>query len=252
MRMTLPRHIAVIMDGNGRWAEARGLPRSSGHQNGLEPVRLCIRRCRHHGIAALTIYAFSSENWHRPQAEVSALMNLFFDALAAETDSLHENGVRLRFIGDRESLEPALRGRMHAAEQRTAANDQLNFQVAVSYGGRNDIVRAARELAAACQRGELQPADIDEAGVAAHLSLAGLPEPDLFIRSGGEQRISNFLLWNLAYTELYFTDTLWPDFDQAAFEQALQHFAARQRRFGLTGAQVAADAADAADAVGRH
>jgi len=145
-----------------------------------------------------------------------------------------------------------LRGRMHEAEQRTAANDKLNFQVAVSYGGRNDIVRAARELAAACLRGELRPADIDEAGVAAHISLAGLPEPDLFIRSGGEQRISNFLLWNLAYTELYFTDTLWPDFDEAAFEQALQHFAARQRRFGLTGAQVAADPADAADPAGRH
>jgi undecaprenyl diphosphate synthase len=241
--MTLPRHIAVIMDGNGRWAEARGLPRSSGHQNGLEPVRLCIRRCRHHGIEALTVYAFSSENWNRPQAEVNGLMNLFFDALESDTDSLHQNGVRLRFIGDREALEPALRERMREAEQRTAANASLNFQVAVSYGGRNDVVRAARALAAACQRGELQPADIDEAAVAEHISLAGLPEPDLFIRSGGEQRISNFLLWNLAYTELYFTDTLWPDFDEAAFEQALQHFAARQRRYGLTGAQVAAEQA---------
>jgi undecaprenyl diphosphate synthase len=154
--------------------------------------------------------------------------------------------VRLRFIGDREALEPALRERMREAEQRTAANSSLNFQVAVSYGGRNDVVRAARALAAACQRGELQPADIDEAAVAEHISLARLPEPDLFIRSGGEQRISNFLLWNLAYTELYFTDTLWPDFDEAAFEQALQHFAARQRRYGLTGAQVAAEQA------GRH
>ena len=242
--MTLPRHIAVIMDGNGRWAEARGLPRSSGHQNGLEPVRMCIRRCRHHGIGALTVYAFSSENWRRPPAEVTALMNLFFDALESDTGSLLENGVRLRFIGDREALEPQLRARMAEAEQRTAANDRLNFQVAVSYGGRNDVVRAARELAAACLRGELQPADIDEARVAAHISLAGLPEPDLFIRSGGEHRISNFLLWNLAYTELYFSDALWPDFDEAAFEQALQYFAARERRLGLTGAQVAAATAE--------
>ena len=237
--MTLPRHIAVIMDGNGRWAEARGLPRSSGHQHGLEPVRMCIRRCRHYGIEALTVYAFSSENWRRPSVEVSGLMNLFFDALESDTDSLLENGVRLRFIGDRDSLEPALRTRMAESEQRTAANHQLSFQVAVSYGGRNDLVRAARTLAERCVRGELRSEQIDEAAVAGEVSLAGLPEPDLFIRTGGEQRISNFLLWNIAYSELYFTDTLWPDFDEAAFDAALQQFATRQRRFGLTGAQVA-------------
>ena len=242
--MTLPRHIAVIMDGNGRWAEARGLPRSVGHQNGLEPVRMCIRRCRHHGIEALTIYAFSSENWRRPPAEVEALMNLFFDALAAETEALLQNGVRMTFIGDRAALSPELRARMAEAEQRTAGNAQLHFQVAVSYGGRNDIVRAARALAEACVQGRLAPADIDEAAVAEHISLSGLPEPDLFVRTGGEQRISNFLLWNLAYTELYFTDTLWPDFDEAALEQALGHFAARQRRFGMTGAQVTAGGAE--------
>lgn len=242
--MTLPRHIAVIMDGNGRWAEARGLPRSSGHQNGLEPVRMCIRACLGRSIQALTVYAFSSENWRRPPAEVSALMNLFFDALESDTGSLLENGVRLGFIGDRESLEPALQARMAEAEQRTAANTRLNFQVAVSYGGRNDIVHAARALAAESLRGELRPEDIDESRVAAHVSLAGLPEPDLFIRTGGEQRISNFLLWNIAYTELYFTDTLWPDFDEAAFERALQHYASRQRRYGLTGEQVAAGEAE--------
>jgi undecaprenyl diphosphate synthase len=242
--MTLPRHIAVIMDGNGRWAEARGYPRSTGHQSGLEPVRMCIRRCRHLGIAALTIYAFSSENWHRPPAEVEALMNLFFDALAAETDALLQNGVRMTFIGDRSALSAELRARMVEAEQRTAGNHALHFQVAVSYGGRNDIVRAARALAEDCLQGTLEPVDIDEARVAEHISLAGLPEPDLFIRTGGEQRISNFLLWNLAYTELYFTDTLWPDFDEASLERALEHFATRQRRYGLTGAQIAASSAE--------
>jgi undecaprenyl diphosphate synthase len=225
------------MDGNGRWAEARGLPRSSGHQNGVEPVRMSIRECRRHGVEALTLYAFSSENWQRPPEEVGRLMELFFDALASETASLYENGVCLRFIGERDKLQPSLRERMDEAEVLTAGNDKLFLQVAVSYGGRSDIVRAARQLAAACEQDELSSEAIDEQLFATHVSLADVPEPDLFIRTGGEKRISNFLLWNLAYTELYFTDTLWPDFDVAAFEGALDYFASRERRFGLTSAQ---------------
>jgi undecaprenyl diphosphate synthase len=235
--MTLPRHIAVIMDGNGRWAQARGLPRSSGHQAGLEPVRMCIRECVGRQIGALTVFAFSSENWQRPTEEVQRLMSLFLEALAHELNQLLDNGVRLRFIGERQLLNGDLQSQMQLAETRTAGNATLNLQVAVSYGGRSDIVQAAQRLAARCQRGELQPAEIDEARFAGVVALADLPEPDLFIRTGGERRISNFLLWNLAYTELYFTDTLWPDFDAAAFASALDDYAARQRRFGLTAAQ---------------
>jgi len=235
--MALPRHVAVIMDGNGRWAAARGLPRSSGHQAGIAPVRMIIEESARQGIAALTLFAFSSENWGRPADEVSSLMGLFLDALANEIEALDRNRVQLRFIGELQALPADVRQRMQSAAARTAANDGLQLQIAVSYGGRNDIVLAARALAAACERGELRSADIDEARVAATLALAGQPEPDLFIRTGGEQRLSNFLLWNLAYTELYFTATLWPDFDAVAFEQALQHFASRQRRFGLTAAQ---------------
>jgi undecaprenyl diphosphate synthase len=236
--MPLPRHVAVIMDGNGRWAATRGLPRASGHQHGVEPVRMCIRECTRRGIAALTLYAFSSENWQRPPAEVDSLMGLFFDALASEVPELQRNGVRLRFIGVRNRLAEALQQRMQAAEADTAANRGLQLQVAVSYGGRADIVSAARTLAEAAVRGELAPAAIDDERMAAGLALAGLPEPDLFVRTGGEQRISNFLLWQLAYTELYFTPTLWPDFDVPAFEAALQDYAGRQRRFGLTGDQL--------------
>jgi undecaprenyl diphosphate synthase len=235
--MSLPRHVAVIMDGNGRWAAARGLPRSSGHQAGITPVRMVIEESARHGVAALTLFAFSSENWGRPHEEVSSLMGLFLDALASEIEALDRNGVRLRFIGDLEALPADVRARMRSAADRTAGNTGLQLQIAVSYGGRNDIVLAARALAGACERGELRSGDIDEARFATVLSLAGLPEPDLFIRTGGEQRLSNFLLWNLAYTELYFTDTLWPDFDAGAYELALQHFASRQRRFGLTAAQ---------------
>lgn len=235
---SMPRHVAVIMDGNGRWAAARGLPRSAGHQAGIEPVRSIIRESTRHGVAALTLFAFSSENWRRPAEEVGHLMDLFLDALAQELPQLQQNGVRLRFIGDRQALGAPLRQRMAEAEVSTASNAALQLQIAVSYGGRSDIVLAARALAAACVRGELQPAAIDEARFAEAAALAGLPEPDLFIRTGGEQRLSNFLLWNLAYTELYFTEVLWPDFDASAFETALQQFASRQRRFGLTAEQM--------------
>jgi undecaprenyl diphosphate synthase len=231
--MTLPRHIAIIMDGNGRWAGARGLPRQAGHKQGVEPVRMSIRECMRRGVGALTLFAFSSENWGRPSEEIGALMGLFVEALDREIDELHDNGVRLRFIGDRQGFPVRLQARMGAAETRTADNTGLQLQVAVGYGGRWDIVRAARLLAARCAGGQLRAADISADDFAAALQLGTLPDPDLFIRTGGEKRISNFLLWNLAYTELYFCDELWPDFTAAGFEAALEFFASRQRRYGL-------------------
>src|SRR5512139_555635 len=235
--MTLPRHVAIIMDGNGRWAAARGLPRHAGHKEGVEPVRMCVRECLRHGIGALTLFAFSSENWGRPGEEVSALMGLFMEALDGELDELNDNGVRLLFIGDRQGFPVRLQARMSAAEERTAANARLCLQVAMGYGGRWDIVNAARQLAQRCASGALRPADISEEAFGAALQLAGLPDPDLFIRTGGERRISNFLLWNLAYTELYFCAELWPEFTADGFGAALEDFASRQRRFGLTGEQ---------------
>jgi undecaprenyl diphosphate synthase len=225
------------MDGNGRWAEARGQSRSAGHTAGLEPVRMCIRECVRRRVAALTLFAFSSENWRRPQQEVAALMSLFVDALDRELEELNRNGVRLRFIGDRQTLAVRLQGRIADAERATAGNDALQLQVAVSYGGRWDIVQAARSLARAAASGALRADDIDEAGFAEHLQLAGLPDPDLFIRTGGERRISNFLLWNLAYAELHFSDVLWPDFGVAELDAAFEDFLRRQRRFGLTSRQ---------------
>ncbi|MET0281800.1 MAG: polyprenyl diphosphate synthase [Steroidobacteraceae bacterium] len=235
--MTLPRHIAIIMDGNGRWARARGLPRHAGHKEGVEPVRMCIRECMKRRIEALTLFAFSSENWGRPSEEVGALMGLFVEALDREIDELHANGVRLVFIGDRQGFPVRLQARMSATEARTAANTALRLQIAVGYGGRWDIVQAARQLAARCAAGAMRPADLGIEDLGAALQLGGLPDPDLFIRTGGERRISNFLLWNLAYTELYFCDELWPEFTPAGFESALAFFAARQRRYGLTETQ---------------
>ncbi len=235
--MTLPQHIAIIMDGNGRWAAARGLPRHAGHKAGIAAVRACVERCTEKGIAALTVFAFSSENWLRPSDEVSELMGLFVDALDREIAELHANRVRLRFIGERSRLVVRLKERMAAAEAQTAANDGLALQVAMSYGGRWDLVKATRRLAVQCVRGALQPQELTEEHVQAQLELAGLPDPDLFIRTGGERRISNFLLWNLAYTELYFTELNWPDFDGAALDAALEFYAGRERRFGRTAEQ---------------
>jgi undecaprenyl diphosphate synthase len=234
----LPRHIAIVMDGNGRWARARGDSRADGHRAGVEPVRTVIEGCVQRRIGALTLFAFSSENWGRPRDEVMSLMSLFVESLEAEIAELHRNGVRLRFIGERAELDARLRASMASSELITKANSKLNLQIALSYGGRSDIVGAARRLAERVARGELRVEQIDESGFAAALALGGLPDPDLFIRTGGEQRISNFLLWNLAYTELYFTDCLWPDFDAENFGAALLHFATRRRRFGLTEAQI--------------
>ncbi len=238
---SLPRHVAIIMDGNGRWAEQRHQPRSLGHRAGQKAVRGTIEHCLRRGIDALTLFAFSSENWQRPESEVSALMTLFLRALDKEVDELHANGVRLRFIGALERFDDALRARMLQAQSRTAANAAMTVNVAVNYGGRWDIAQATRALAAQAARGELAAPDIDEALIERHLCLADLPPPDLFIRTGGERRISNFLLWQLAYTELYFTDTLWPDLDADGLDAAFEDYAGRQRRFGLTGAQVSGD-----------
>jgi undecaprenyl diphosphate synthase len=228
----LPRHIAIIMDGNGRWARLRNRPRTVGHRAGARTVRSAIEFCLREGIEALTLFAFSSENWTRPAGEVKTLMDLFLRALERDVRRLLENGVRLRFIGDRSAFAPLLRERMADAEARTADNRALELVIAVNYGGRWDIAQACRALAAKAARGDIDPASIGESDIAAHLSTADLPEPDLFIRSGGEIRVSNFLLWQLAYTECWFSERLWPDFDDAALTEAVLAFSARERRFG--------------------
>jgi undecaprenyl diphosphate synthase len=236
----VPRHIAIVMDGNGRWAKARHRPRSFGHNAGRKAVREAVESCLREGVQALTLFAFSSENWQRPEDEVGALMGLFLRALDKEVDELHGHGVRLRFIGDLSAFDEPLRQRMHAAMLRTAGNDKLHVNIAVNYGGRWDIAQASRQAAEAVARGELRADEIDEARLNQWTSLAELPPLDLFIRTGGECRISNFLLWQVAYAELYFTDTLWPDFDQACLRRAIEDFARRERRYGRTGEQVAA------------
>ncbi|WP_159016176.1 polyprenyl diphosphate synthase [Cognatiluteimonas profundi] len=233
----IPRHLAVIMDGNGRWAQQRRRPRVIGHRAGTRAVNQCIDFCIEQGIEALTLFAFSSENWGRPQDEVGALMKLFMNALDREVAELDRRGVRIRFIGERGRFNEQIRQRMDAAERLTQGNSRLNLAIAASYGGRQDIAAAARGLAEDVAAGRLQPAEIDERLFASRVALADLPPPDLFIRTGGDFRISNFLLWQLAYTELWFTETLWPDLDAATLRCALEDYASRERRFGLTGAQ---------------
>ncbi|UCH53497.1 MAG: di-trans,poly-cis-decaprenylcistransferase [Pseudomonadota bacterium] len=237
---SVPQHVAVIMDGNGRWAKARGLPRIAGHRKGVERVRDLVAVCGERGIRYLTLFAFSSENWRRPEQEVRLLLELFMTALEREVKKLHKNAIRFRVIGDIEGLGEPLVGAILAAQSLTAMNDKLHLTVAANYGGRWDIARAARALAERCARGELAASDITPASLEPYLSLHGVPEPDLFIRTGGEQRISNFLLWQLAYTELYFTPVLWPDFERKEFVLALESYAGRERRFGHTGEQVEA------------
>src|SRR5689334_7621503 len=227
------------MDGNGRWAQQRLRPRVFGHRAGQQAVRGAVEFCLRQGIGALTLFAFSSENWQRPPTEVSALMELFLKALDKEVDELHGHGVRIRFIGELEAFAPELRARMQGAMEKTRGNAKLALNVAVNYGGRWDIANAARQAAEAVQRGEIAAASIDEIALAPFFQLRELPPVDLFIRTGGEQRVSNFLLWQIAYAELYFTATLWPDFDEGAFARALDDYAARERRFGKTSAQVA-------------
>ncbi len=233
-----PRHLAVIMDGNGRWAERRNRPRSLGHRAGARAVQVCLEFCLAEGIEALTLFAFSSENWKRPAEEVGALMKLFLRMLDHEVEELHRRGARITFIGERSDFSPLLQQRMAQAEALTAGNLAITLNIAAGYGGRADITRAARALAEDVAAGRLAPAQIDESTLAARLALAGQPEPDLFIRTGGDVRISNFLLWQLAYTELWFTETLWPDLDATTLRQAVDDFVSRERRFGLTSAQV--------------
>jgi undecaprenyl diphosphate synthase len=226
------------MDGNGRWARQRGLPRTAGHREGVKSVRAVVEESMRRGVATLTLFAFSSENWRRPRTEVNILMELFMSALRSESKRLNENQVRLLVIGERRSFSDKLQKRIAEAESLTADNTRLNLQVAANYGGRWDIVQAARQLAHEAQAGQLDPSQIDERLLAQHLSFPDLPEPDLFIRTGGEQRLSNFVLWQSAYSELYFSDVLWPDFDAVAYGLALDDYARRQRRFGRTGEQV--------------
>jgi len=228
------------MDGNGRWARQRSLPRHSGHRAGVKSVRAIVENSARHGVEYLTLFAFSSENWRRPEEEVGMLMSLFLEALRREVAELHKNDVRLTFIGERERLDAKLIERIRNAEALTADNTGLRLQVAVAYGGRWDIVEAARSVAARAASGEISADSIDEATFAAELQLGTAPDPDLLIRTGGEQRISNFLLWNLAYAELWFSDVLWPDFGATECEVALAHFAQRQRRYGHTGEQLEA------------
>jgi undecaprenyl diphosphate synthase len=228
----VPRHVAIIMDGNGRWAKGRLMPRFAGHKRGVEAVRDVVKACAERGVGFLTLFAFSSENWRRPPEEVSLLMQLFMAALENEVQKLHRNGIRLRIVGDRTPFDPKIRALIDEAERLTGANPGLTLTIAANYGGRWDILQAA-------ERGRVEDpgAPITEARLASQLSMSYAPEPDLFIRTGGEQRISNFLLWDLAYTELWFSEVLWPDFDAAAFDGALAWFAGRERRFGGVAAE---------------
>ena len=242
----VPRHVAIIMDGNGRWAKKRFLPRIAGHRRGVENVRSTVSACAEYGIEYLTLFAFSSENWRRPADEVSFLMQLFISALEQEIAKLHENGVRFRAIGDMTRFDRKLRQLVADAENLTRDNRRLTLTVAANYGGRWDIMQAVKQMLAA--KPDLATT-FTEADLLPYLSLGDAPEPDLFIRTGGEQRVSNFLLWQLAYTELYFTDTLWPDFDRAAFDAALLSYQQRERRFGRTSDQLREDTQPARRAV---
>ena len=232
----VPGHVAIIMDGNGRWAKNRLMPRVAGHRKGVEALRGVIRACAERGVSHLTVFAFSSENWRRPQEEVTLLMDLFMRALENEVARLHENDIRFRVIGDLSGFTERIQNLIRDAEALTRDNTRLTFTVAANYGGRWDIVQAVKKLMAAGVAAE----EVSEGVLTQHLSMAELPEPDLFIRTGGEQRISNFLLWQLAYTELYFTDALWPDFDAAALDEAIASYRKRERRFGRTSEQIEA------------
>lgn len=238
----VPKHVAIIMDGNGRWATQRNRARSWGHREGVKSVRAVVEESIRRGVRTLTLFAFSSENWRRPPSEVKLLMDLFMSTLRGEVRRLNENGVRLRVIGERSAFSEKLQRRIADAEDLTANNQSLNLQVAANYGGRWDIAQAMRRAVADVLAGRLDPAMVDEQAIAERLSFAELPDPDLFIRTGGEKRLSNFVLWQSAYAELYFTDLLWPEFDAAAYGLALDDYASRQRRFGRTGEQIRAQA----------
>lgn len=233
-----PRHIAIIMDGNGRWAQKRMMPRIMGHHAGVKAVRNIVEFCAKENIEVLSLFAFSSENWRRPKEEVNLLMELFMSTLQNQVDKLDKNNIRLRIIGDKSAFHDKLQDKIRAAEAQTANNTGLTLVIAANYGGRWDITQAVQKIVAGIKTGEIEESVISEQLINDHLVTADLPEPDLFIRSGGEERVSNFLLWQLAYTELFFTDVLWPDFDQAMMQKAIDSFKGRQRRFGHTGEQI--------------
>ncbi|MEO1211641.1 MAG: isoprenyl transferase [Cyanobacteria bacterium J06638_20] len=231
-RDRLPQHVAVIMDGNGRWAQRRGLPRIMGHRRGVDALKDLLRCCRDWGVGALTAYAFSTENWGRPLEEVDFLMTLFERILRQELREMMEEGVRIRFVGNLQALPPSLQVEIERSMQETANNQGIEFTVATNYGGRQEIMHACRAIATQIQQGKIQPEDIDEAMFEQHLYTRGIADPDLLIRTSGEMRISNFLLWQVAYAEIYVTETFWPDFDRAEFHQALSNYQQRDRRFG--------------------
>ena len=231
--LIVPRHVAIIMDGNNRWAKREGVPGPAGHRAGVEAVRGVLKACRHHGVEVLTLFAFSSENWGRPQPEVRALLALLSRYLRSEVRQLHEDGIRLRFIGERSRFSDRLQRLMQQSERLTAANTRATVVIAVDYGGRWDITQATQQLAARVKEGAIEPADITPEMLEAKLQGNDLPAPDLCIRTGGDARISNFMLWQFAYSELYFTPTLWPDFGELEFARALSDYSRRERRFGL-------------------
>ena len=235
---SLPRHIAIIMDGNGRWAKKRYLPRFAGHRRGVEIVRDTVKYCLERGIEYLTLFAFSSENWRRPEEEVTLLMQLFVHALQKEVAKLHSNGVRLKVVGDLSRFDSNLQSLIHASEAQTSANERLTLTIAANYGGRWDILQAINRMSV---EQEVKKGEWTEADLAPYLALSYAPEPDLFIRTGGEERVSNFLLWQLAYSEFYFTDTLWPEFDSLALDTAIASYQKRERRFGRTSEQLIAN-----------
>jgi undecaprenyl diphosphate synthase len=228
------------MDGNGRWATNHGRPRFAGHRAGVKAARTIVEVCAEAGVEVLTLFAFSSENWSRPAKEVNALMRLFVEVLQREVDALHENGIRLKFIGDRQQLPTILQKRMQDAEAKTAANTGMSLILAVAFGGRWDITQALQRIAEKVKSGDLDVSEVDESVIARHMSLSGCDEPDLLIRTGGERRVSNFLLWDFAYTEIFFTDTLWPDFMVEKLEEAFEFFGQRERRFGRVDGQMEA------------
>jgi undecaprenyl diphosphate synthase len=234
----IPQHLAIIMDGNGRWAEGRGLSRSAGHEAGVSVVKAIVKSCLQKSIPILSVWAFGNENWARPLAEVEFLMQLFIDALSREVHELNTQNIKLRFTGDRAQLSPALREKMSQAEALTAQNEALLFNVVINYSGKWDLVQAAQTLARQAVAGVINPDEINEASIAALLNTQQMPDPDLFIRTSGEQRLSNFFLWQLAYTELFFSELYWPDFSEAELDKALCWYAARERRYGKTSKQI--------------
>jgi len=237
-KLAIPKHVAIIMDGNGRWAKKRLMPRSYGHKKGVDATRKAIAFYARQGVKNLTLFAFSSENWKRPKEEVSTLMSLFISSLKKNTDELHTNGIRIRFIGNRAEFSDSLVQQIEESENKTANNDAMTLNIAANYGGQWDVLQAVNKVISKQQAQNSLSFQVDENDLVSELSMSGAPDPDLFIRTGGEKRISNFLLWQLAYTELFFTDVLWPDFDEGVMQESIDFFTGRERRFGQTSEQI--------------